>query len=287
MSKSQKELIDRDAELYGIAFLVDGVRVSPDKVVIKYGAQASAAPEQEPAIYAIHAAGQDVAPDCELAFVDEAMQYDEDCRTALYTHSGTSETEQLRAENVRLKGMVAEWERSLSMRLLTEKQAELMGANQRADAAERKLGEAVGLLRDSSGSLIKLAASLVGTPLRELHGLLDGDKRITRPRVDAAVNFAGERLRDTSYELRKLADALSASAEPAEPKIVTCDRTHGGGQCQDPECWNDVEPAKCPVCSGSCVVATTEKDHNGDAIEMRCPECQPAKGGDGEAQHHD
>src|ERR1043165_20402 len=114
-------------------------------------AQASAAPEQEPAIYAIHAAGQEVDPDCELAFVDEAMQYDEDCRTALYTHSDPSETEQLRAELAEARRNEHNFE--VAYRADIEKQDEIRAdrdaATQRADAAERKLGERDALLRDA------------------------------------------------------------------------------------------------------------------------------------------
>ncbi len=94
----------------------------------------------------------------------------------------------------------------------------LESATQRADAAERKLGEA----------------------LQHICKVCDEVKRGTAVgrtlAIQSAMTFA------------------SASAEPAE----------------------------CPACSGSRVVATTEKDHNGDAIEMRCPDCEPAKGGDGE-----
>ncbi|MCE0934825.1 hypothetical protein QVM62_14600 [Pseudomonas putida] len=83
-------------------------------------------------------------------------------------------------------------------------------SNQRAQLAERDA-----LLRDNSGKLISMAAHLISAPLFALQDLQDEDKKMTRARVDAAVDSADARLKDAAYELRRIADALSASAEPS------------------------------------------------------------------------
>lgn len=187
MSKSQKELIDRDAELYGIAFLVDGVRVSPDKVVIKYGAQAGAAPEQEPVAWF-----RDVADGreyCEKPFTTDW--------TPLYEHADPSEVERLREERDSFQrvGILA---------------------IERADAAERKLGEAAGLLARVINS---------GALSAEQHEDLEAD-------ICAAVDVVDvlkkrefvEHLEEQADKAAALPDykrecvKAPASAEPAEVK---------------------------------------------------------------------
>jgi hypothetical protein len=47
-AQDERETVSHDAELYGIGFMVDGVRVSPDRVTIQYGrpAQTEQKPEQ-------------------------------------------------------------------------------------------------------------------------------------------------------------------------------------------------------------------------------------------------
>lgn len=45
-AQDERETVSHDAELYGIGFMVDGVRVSPDRVTIQYGR--SAQTEQQP-----------------------------------------------------------------------------------------------------------------------------------------------------------------------------------------------------------------------------------------------
>ncbi|MDD2002491.1 hypothetical protein [Pseudomonas putida] len=77
-----------------------------------------------------------------------------------------------------------------------------------------KLAERDTLLRDNSGKLIRMAAHLISAPLFALQDLQDEDKKMTRARVDKAVDTADARLKDAAYELRRIADALSASAEP-------------------------------------------------------------------------
>ncbi|MNP19311.1 hypothetical protein D3C76_1118330 [compost metagenome] len=87
--------------------------------------------------------------------------------------------------------------------------------------AGEKLAERDALLRDNSGKLIRLAAHLISAPLFALQDLQDEDKKMSRARVDKAVDTADARLEDAAYELRRIADALSASAEPSaalEPK---------------------------------------------------------------------
>ncbi|MCX2891697.1 hypothetical protein OO258_26065 [Pseudomonas sp. DCB_BI] len=85
-------------------------------------------------------------------------------------------------------------------------------SNQRAQLAERDA-----LLRDNSGKLIRMAAHLISAPLFALQDLQDEDKKMSRARVDKAVDTADARLKDAAYELRRIADALSASAGPSSP----------------------------------------------------------------------
>ncbi|MFJ9993370.1 hypothetical protein ACIQSO_21870 [Pseudomonas putida] len=92
---------------------------------------------------------------------------------------------------------------------------DLRKVTEERDVLRAQLAEAHALLRDSSGKLMQMAAHLIGTPLRGLHDLQDEDKRMTRPRVGSAVEFADGRLKDAAYEIRRIADALSASAEPS------------------------------------------------------------------------
>lgn len=80
-----------------------------------------------------------------------------------------------------------------------------------------KLAERDTLLRDKSGDLIRMAAHLISAPLFALQDLQDEDKKMTRARVDHAVDVADARLKDAAYELRRIADALSASAGPSSP----------------------------------------------------------------------
>ncbi|WP_405124388.1 hypothetical protein [Pseudomonas alloputida] len=83
--------------------------------------------------------------------------------------------------------------------------------------AGEKLAERDTLLRDNSGKLIRMAAHLISAPLFALQDLQDEDKKMSRARVDKAVDTADARLKDAAYELRRIADALSASAGPSSP----------------------------------------------------------------------
>lgn len=80
-----------------------------------------------------------------------------------------------------------------------------------------KLAERDAVLRDKSGDLIRMAAHLISAPLFALQDLQDEDKKMTRARVDHAIDVADARLKDAAYELRRIADALSASAGPSSP----------------------------------------------------------------------
>ncbi|HDS1728220.1 TPA: hypothetical protein QEM47_000943 [Pseudomonas putida] len=80
-----------------------------------------------------------------------------------------------------------------------------------------KLAERDALLRDKSGDLIRIAAHLISAPLFALQDLQGEDKKMTGVRVDHAVDVADGRLKDAAYELRRIADALSASAGPSSP----------------------------------------------------------------------
>ncbi|WP_281212000.1 hypothetical protein [Pseudomonas fulva] len=97
--------------------------------------------------------------------------------------------------------------------------AQIMRQSMRISNQRAQLAEAHALLRDSSGKLVQMAAYLIGAPFRGLHDLQDEDKRMTRPRVDSAVDFADARLKDAAHEIRRIANALSASAEPSAPAV--------------------------------------------------------------------
>jgi hypothetical protein len=89
---------------------------------------------------------------------------------------------------------------------------------------EKRLAERDALLRSKSGDLIQYAARLLGAPLRELNGLIDEGARMTRPRVEAAVDFADSHMKDVAVQIRHIADALSAITKPAKPKAcAACD----------------------------------------------------------------
>ncbi|WEA18670.1 hypothetical protein [Pseudomonas juntendi] len=110
--------------------------------------------------------------------------------------------------------------------------------------ASDKLAERDALLRDKSGDLIRMAAHLISAPLLALQELQDEDKKMTRARVDHAVDVADARLKDAAYELRRIADALSASAEPSAP-VDLCRICKGYGKYQDGDSGTD-EDGRCP-----------------------------------------
>ncbi|TDJ77300.1 hypothetical protein E2H86_08950 [Pseudomonas putida] len=116
-----------------------------------------------------------------------------------------AEVERLRAENEQLREVIKHSDSNIQRQSLRI-------SNQRAQLAERDA-----LLREKSGDLIRMAAHLISAPLFALQDLQDEDKKMTRARVDMAVDTADTRLKDAAYELRRIADALSASAEPSAP----------------------------------------------------------------------
>ena len=95
--------------------------------------------------------------------------------------------------------------------------AELIGRNARVEGLRAQLAERDALLREKSGDLIRMAVHLISAPLVALQDLQDEDKKMTRARVDKAVETADARLKDAAYELRRIADAISASAGPSSP----------------------------------------------------------------------
>lgn len=70
------------------------------------------------------------------------------------------------------------------------------------------------LVREQSSKLIDLAARLTQEPLRVLNRDLDGEGPITRIKLTDGVGRAGDSLSGLALEVRRVADALSASAEP-------------------------------------------------------------------------
>lgn len=110
-----------------------------------------------------------------------------------------------RGEAIKLRAQLAELTEAFS-----ESQEEVVKHG-------KMLAEAQALLRDKSGDLIRMAAHLISAPLFTLQDLQDEDKRMTRSRVDHAVDVADARLKDAAYELRRIANALSASTEPSAP----------------------------------------------------------------------
>ncbi|WP_182774270.1 hypothetical protein [Pseudomonas monteilii] len=109
--------------------------------------------------------------------------------------------------------------------------AQIMRQSMRISNQRTQLAERDATLRDSSGKLIQMAAHLISAPLFALQDLQDEDKKMTRARVDAAVDSADARLKDAAYEIRRIADALTASAEPsALPDPLGCN------QCAHADC---------------------------------------------------
>ena len=100
---------------------------------------------------------------------------------------------------------------------LVESDLAFVRAATEAEQLRAKQAERATLLRDNSGKLIRMAAHLISAPLFALQDLQDEDKKMTRARVDKAVDTADARLKDAAYELRRIADALSASAGPSSP----------------------------------------------------------------------
>jgi hypothetical protein len=114
--------------------------------------------------------------------------------------SRDAEVERLRKEN---EGLRAGWykDESDNNRYWPEELQE----------AKSELAERDALLRDKSGELIRMAAHLISAPLFALQDLQDEDKKMTRARVDHAVDVADARLKDAAYDLRRISDAMSAS----------------------------------------------------------------------------
>lgn len=101
-----------------------------------------------------------------------------------------------------------------------------------------QLAERDALMRDQSGKLIVLASRLLQEPLRVLNRDLDSEGAITRIKVTDGVERASDSLGGLAMEIRRVADALSASAEPSAP---TCPHQRAG------ECW--AKPGE-PPCHG-------------------------------------
>ena len=131
-----------------------------------------------------------------------------------------------------------------------------------------QLAERDALLREHSGSLIVLAARLIQEPLRVLGVYLDNEGPITRNMVTHGVEQAGDSLGGLALEVRRVADALSASAEPSAEKCETCKGTEnvddgeitgvGGMEFQNGpvKCVKD-----CPDCKQS---ASVEVDYRAE-----------------------
>lgn len=140
----------------------------------------------------------------------------------LYTHADTGDASKWRNEAHRF---------NLEVERLTRKcqnaDLALKAQTQNCDTLHAQLAERDALLRDKSGDLIRMAAHLISAPLFALQDLQDEDKKMTRARVDAAVDSADARLKDAAYELRRIADALSASAEPSDDHSVEAGKMAG------------------------------------------------------------
>lgn len=114
----------------------------------------------------------------------------------------TGEVERLRGENAQLREVIKHSD-------LNIQRQSLRISNQRTQLAEREA-----LLREQSGKLIVLAARLIQEPLRVLGGYLDNEGPITRNKATHGVEQAGDSLGGLALEVRRVADVLSASAEP-------------------------------------------------------------------------
>ncbi|MDH1143257.1 hypothetical protein N5C60_01360 [Pseudomonas mosselii] len=113
-----------------------------------------------------------------------------------------------------------------------------------------QLAEKDALLRGQSGKLIVLAARLIQEPLRVLGGYLDNEGPITRNKTTHGVEQGGDSLGGLALEVRRVADALSASAEPSAPVAW-----HVGGNGYDRICFE--EPRDLP--GHPCVQAISDQ----------------------------
>lgn len=112
-----------------------------------------------------------------------------------YAQADAEEVELLRVELGEAKG---EYDRSAN----------------KVEALRAQLAERDALLRGQSGKLIVLASHLLQEPLRALSRDLDSEGSITRIKVMDGVERASDSLGGLAMEIRRVADALSASAEP-------------------------------------------------------------------------
>ncbi len=112
--------------------------------LLKEIAQASAAPEQEPAAWGLAYKGRVIAAHMGRYDLANTIDYSWE---GLHTHADPSEVERLRAENKELTLKLAQSDHNYDCDR-DQFRDNLEVATQRADAAERKLGEAVGLLRE-------------------------------------------------------------------------------------------------------------------------------------------
>lgn len=170
-------------------------------------AQASAAPEQEPVAWLYSRPEGLVTP---VVLLEKASDKDRGSwdETPLYNHADPSEVAQLRAE---LKSLL---HTSVKEDVFDIVCKERDAATQRADAAERKLGDAVGLLKAQADHVVQLCDVMFRQGL--------GMDKEAETKIYAALR--------TIQHINAL---LSASAEPAKggDGEVLGERCIDGGVC--------------------------------------------------------
>lgn len=133
------------------------------------------------------------------------------------------EVERLRAELAQCEAMAAmiaerEWAEHAGTGDVSSKvEAAFTQLHNDLHEADVKLAERDALLREQSGKLIVLAARLIQEPLRVLGCYLDNEGPITRNKATHGVEQASDSLGGLALEVRRVADALSASADPSTP----------------------------------------------------------------------
>ncbi|MBS6039950.1 Lar family restriction alleviation protein [Pseudomonas sp.] len=206
-------------------------------------------------------------------------------------HATPGEVERLRLERRRMdQALSACANERDTLRVELDSMAETFGMQEdKIDALRAQLVERDALLREKSGDLIRMAAHLISAPLIALQDLQDEDKKMTRARVNKAVDTADARLKDAAYELRRIADALYASAEPK------CGKCHGRGLLRIATVCGPADK-NCPDCAsaepsapamqipeGYCVMPRRLTAENGAKalllgefkleVTRECPEC--------------
>ena len=175
---------------------------------------------------------------------------DDDGSAQIYTHADPAEVEMLRQRMLACEGIAESHADACAAALakLAEAQALLRRAvNGGDDGLGLDIDVFLSASAEPSAPLRFFGMNLVvsgNMPEDEMHlvGGEGGTVKLVLP--SALVEKGFSEIRQQHYEefmqRREARADVRASAERSAPK---CDGDHGGGQCQDPECWNGGEPS--------------------------------------------